>query len=185
MSAVLDDLDDLAARARATTSIRMPYSQDTSVNLGSWRPLIDGPSYDVYIELAKDNTGEPLRSNFTKVAETLAYRTDRDFRNAVLNGEYKNGERVLPPREFLDGIERRNETVCARINSRWFKKIKDAIENKSGGVGWVPSSTESSADPSKIECVRPLNGHQVIRDKNDHMDATILTMYLVKSQFNL
>lgn len=144
-------------------------ARHSGIPIGSWTPNKGAATYDAQIGLVQDNEGKLVRTNFANAADMVVYTNEKSLREAMKNGTYKDGELALVPREFLDSTDRKADTVCARINSASFKEIKDAVMNNPGGAAWLFTATQNSADPSKIDCVRPVTGNSTVRPQNDHM----------------
>lgn len=132
---------------------------------------VDGIKKEAYFEpdFLRDESGNQLLLNFYEARRELTrrngcyYGSEAEVRIDIKSGRYKDGDLILPPREFLNGVkgfrERRDNHLVGLLKSGngSVKKIRDTAEvalntyNPAGNGSRFLSGTE--LDPSHDDYV--------------------------------
>ncbi len=144
------------------------------VYLGEWQAA-PGHVVQAYADddFLRDDTGEQLVLTFNEAVTELAKRndgraygdgTERSLRQAIKSGVYRDGDRVLPPKELLHGRDARGNTVCPVQNvfelmkAGKLPKIAAAVETGRGDERWAVSGSEPSVYTSSVYHVSLTDG---------------------------
>ncbi len=159
------------------------------VYLGGWEAA---PGHVVYAyadeDFLRDGKGKPLVLTFNEAVKELAKRnegrsygdgTESALRQAIESGAYRDGDRVLPPKELLHGcdargnVTRETENIFALLKAGKLPKIAAAVESRKGDECWAVSGSEHSGKASHVYYVRLTVGASVWGLKDGPRSAVV------------
>lgn len=140
---------------------------------------VNGIKKEAYFEpdFLRDESGRQLLLNFNEAGEELAKRnggrrygngSENAVRKAIASGEYKDGDLILAPREFLSGRDARGNMVRSgnlvgllQAGKKSLQRIADtirAIRSASNNGRWSISGTEDPGHPPLVYHTRLTDG---------------------------
>ena len=184
-------------RATRDTSTSGQLVDGRGVHLGSWSfdPKYDPVEAYSADDFMRDKSGKQLVVTFNEAVEELASRNqgrrygngaEAALRQALREGKYQDGDRVLAPREILNGTNSRGEHVRPASNvvelmkvSPAFEKLRNTVKISSGDAPWSVSGSETPELPSYVWHVRLMDGNDFWGTK-DYILSGVVPVRLFK-----